>query len=442
MVDLMPLITPFLAMRAAGTGSAGQAAGCEAGAGPRRVRPWKIAWLARGDESHGIAQAMRGLIAASVPLGVEPVVLAFGQGRFCEEARGAGWPVRVLGLRFPAMLAGSVFRKGVGYVRLQYQARALAGPVERALRDAEAQAVHVLWPTLVPPAGRAAASAGIPCLWEMPNAVGPLWGGLKAHILRSVLARYRVVALANSQYTLASLGTARASARLFYLGADSSRFFPDRPDAVSRALLGIPADAVVLVVTSILIAEKGHEVALRAMASLAAEANLHLVIVGGPLGTGYHQHLLELARVLGQGGRVHFAGEVPDPERYYGLADVAVNARVDPEPFGLSVIEGMMAGRPVLVHALGGPAETVLDGVTGWHVQDASAEAFAVGLRRALRDRPKWPEMGRAARQRAMGEFEVGLQARRYVGILDDLLGCAPGLGVDATSVDKPVGGS
>ena len=85
--------------------------------------------------------------------------------------------------------------------------------------------------------------------------------------------------------------------------------------------------------------------------------------------------------------RRHFAGWTKEPERYYDAIDFAVNSRIDPEPFGLSVVEAMLAGRPVLVHALGGPAETVVDGVTGWHVAEATSESFAAGLRRIMQDR-------------------------------------------------------
>ena len=102
--------------------------------------------------------------------------------------------------------------------------------------------------------------------------------------------------------------------------------------------------------------------------------------------TPYTEGLQRFAEQHGMADRLHFAGLVPDPERYYDAIDIAVNSRITPEPFGLSVVEAMMMGRPVLVHALGGPAETVVDGVTGWHVNDPSAESFAAGIERALSD--------------------------------------------------------
>ncbi len=61
-----------------------------------------------------------------------------------------------------------------------------------------------------------------------------------------------------------------------------------------------------------------------------------------------------------------------------------------------------MMERPVLVHASGGPAETVTDGVTGWHVPESSADVLPQRLpdvlMRVATDRPRWSVMGRAAR--------------------------------------------
>jgi glycosyltransferase involved in cell wall biosynthesis len=115
-------------------------------------------------------------------------------------------------------------------------------------------------------------------------------------------------------------------------------------------------------------------------------------------------------------------GHVPDPECYYGLLDVAVNSRIDAEPFGLSVIEAMMMGKPVLVHALGGPAETVIDGRTGWHMPGPRIEDMQAGIARAIGQRAQWGQLGMQARQHALDHFTVTPAARQLNQILTGLL--------------------
>lgn len=100
------------------------------------------------------------------------------------------------------------------------------------------------------------------------------------------------------------------------------------------------------------------------------------------------------------------------------LIDVAINSRIDAEPFGLSVVEAMAMETPVLVHASGGPAETVIDGETGCHFHDISVHGFASALKRALQDRNRWCDMGRNARLHVMNGFTVTKEVDRYLDII------------------------
>ena len=391
-------------------------------ASPAVARPFpkatRVAWLIKGDEDGGVAQAVRGLATAAAPLGVAPVILSFSDGPFAKECARRGLPVQVLGLEPPPGLVGNPAQKIATYLRLRHRTRVLAPPLAHALRDCGAQVLHVLWPNLVPLAGRASRLARVRCFWEMPNVMSRFPFSLNRRVLGRALAKYGVTALANSRYTRASLDPTGRNSLLFYLGADPARFYPGRADAVPRADLGIPADATVLAIVARLAPEKGQQVVLQAMAPLSEKHNLHVLFLGGPVGTPFHQDLLALADSLRCKARIHFTGDVPDPERYYGLIDLPINAYLGEESFGLSVVEAMMAGKPTLVHALGGPAETVLDGVTGWHVARATADAFQAGLERALAGRPKWAQMGEAARQRALDHFNLASQARRYADLL------------------------
>jgi glycosyltransferase involved in cell wall biosynthesis len=116
-------------------------------------------------------------------------------------------------------------------------------------------------------------------------------------------------------------------------------------------------------------------------------------------------------------------GEASRPERYYGVIDVAVNAYRGAESFGLSVVEAMLCGKPVLAHALGGPAETVLDGVTGWHIREPTVEALRGGVIRALADRSRWATLGAAGRSRAMSEYTLEKQASFYARFAREVVG-------------------
>ncbi len=172
------------------------------------------------------------------------------------------------------------------------------------------------------------------------------------------------------------------------------------------AMIG-SGDAPVIGTFSRLAVWKGQETVLRALRGLADH---HLVLVGGALfgEQGYEGHLRRLVVEWGLAGRVHFLGfreDVPDLMR---SVDVVVHSSISPEPFGRVIVEGMLAGVPVVATAAGGALEIIEDGRTGL--------LFTPGDVTALADHLNWlhqnPETARTiadtGRQHALCNF--GLQ--------------------------------
>ena len=204
---------------------------------------------------------------------------------------------------------------------------------------------------------------------------------------------------------------------------DAARFDPAQVEPVPRAALGIPAAATVVALVARLHPSKGAGLLIEALAQLAAgEPTLHLLLVGGASGDhpDYPAQLLEKAERLGLGARVHWVDAVPDPERYLATADLVVNARIDAEPFGLSVIEAMLMAKQVIVHAFGEPLHIVDDGVTGWHYYAPTVEALTLELERSLAHRADWPAMGAAARAKALARYTGKALAERHLRLLQD----------------------
>ncbi len=255
----------------------------------------------------------------------------------------------------------------------------------------------------------------------MPSEVSDYPCDLNRRVYRAMCRRGNRVPLANSRFTDASLGLGDYRRRVCHLGIDPGEFDIAAPPGASRSQLGIPDDALVIGVFARMVENKGQLMLTRAIAALGeAAGNVHLMLCGGPLGTPYAARIVDAAQDLGIGRRVHLLGEQDDVAGYYRLCDIVANSRLDPEPFGLSVVEGMMLAKPVLAHRAGGPSETVIDGETGWLVPSPSLEDFAASLRRALTDRARWPEMGACARRRALETFTADHMVDRVLGAMRD----------------------
>lgn len=395
----------------------------QTGADAHGAEPPVVAWLITGHERYGVRRATIGLVDALVELGWEAPILSLDDGPMTDECEDRGLPVHRLRLGRPPYYSESMVDRARVFAALYAYTRRATATVVESLEDVRADVIHVRWPTLVHLAGRAGRRAGARAIWQMPSLVGrrdPL--RINKAFYQAVCFRYRVVPLANSAYTGGTLGSWLVRPVTFHLGIDERQFDPATVSHVTRSALGIPPDAVVLGICGRVTPDKGQDRVLRAVLAMDTAVPLHLVLVGGVMEEEYGRSLRDAAQRANAADRLHILGAVEEPERYYQLTDVQVNACVGPEPFGLSVIEAMMMRRPVLVHALGGPAETVVDGKTGWHVPDVSQATLLAGLRRAINDRALWTKMGVEARRQAVERFSIRGRAKEYARLASGLL--------------------
>lgn len=137
-------------------------------------------------------------------------------------------------------------------------------------------------------------------------------------------------------------------------------------------------------VFSRLAAWKGQHVLVEALA-LAPE--FQAVIVGGALfgEEAYEAELRERIAALGLVDRVRLLGFRRDVARLMKSVDIVAHTSVAAEPFGRVIVEGMLAGRPVVASRGGGVPEIVREGEAGLLVSPGDAGELAAALER-LRD--------------------------------------------------------
>ncbi len=91
----------------------------------------------------------------------------------------------------------------------------------------------------------------------------------------------------------------------------------------------------------------------------------------------------------------------------FGQAQVVTYPSRFDEPFGIAALEGMAAGRPVVVTRVGGMPEFIRDGIDGFVVEPGDEEALAERLGYLLAHPILARRMGAAARERAMRRFHL-----------------------------------
>lgn len=377
-------------------------------------------FLMGGDEQYGVGISVMSLAIGIQRQGWFPHALSFQDGVFHQRALDAGLEATCLGVAKPQ---GFNSRSPIAVLKALLKNRRTRGAVVNSianhLKSSEASHLCVSWPSHVRLGGLAARQAGIPCYWLMPNVLGDRWPlDVNRWLYRKICLSLGITPLPNSQFTGDTLG-GDVGQQVLYLGVDEERFAPSKVDAIKREALGIPASTILVGIFARLDPAKGQQVMLNAIARAVDEGHdVALLLIGAPEEGPFAKELRKQADEANIGDRLHFVGWTSTPERYYGAIDFAMNAHLAPEAFGLSVVEAMLMERPVLVHALGGPAETVVDGVTGWHVHAPTVDAYYEGLVRAIKDRTSWREMGLSARQHALQNFSLEAFASKYLAIV------------------------
>lgn len=177
------------------------------------------------------------------------------------------------------------------------------------------------------------------------------------------------------------------------LGLDLDRYRSvDR--AAARQRLGLPKDAVIVLMVGRLVPIKRIDRLVRVFAILhARRADARLYVIGD----GSERAAAEVqAAEAGLGDAATFCGWRSDTPTWYAAADfVALSS--DNEGTPLTLIEAAAAGRPAAATAVGGVADVVIDGVTGLLAPATDEAAFARAMFRLVDDLELRARLGAAA---------------------------------------------
>lgn len=128
-------------------------------------------------------------------------------------------------------------------------------------------------------------------------------------------------------------------------------------------------------IISRIVGAKGLDLAVKA----AVKLNIKLKIVGEP--AGYYTEYQQLQKLSGE--NVEFLGRVSDKKlvELYASAKAFLALSID-EDFGITPVESMLAGTPVIAFKGGGYLETVIDGKTGVFFNESTVESLVSAIQK------------------------------------------------------------
>ncbi len=207
-------------------------------------------------------------------------------------------------------------------------------------------------------------------------------------------------------------GVRREKVRLIHSGIDPAPFQARQAEAPGRAPLRVGTVAV-------LEERKGHLFLLEAAALLKRQGHRLKYRCAGE--GSQRQRLEQMALSLGLAEDVEFAGFVGDIPGFLSSIEIFVLPSLY-EGLGVSVLEAMAAGLPVVAAKVGGLPEIVEDGVTGLLVPPGDPQAVARAVATLVCRPAMAREMGARGRERVLRHFTMEQMAARNEDYYYELL--------------------
>lgn len=368
-------------------------------------RPLRIAFVDHVARISGAEIGLARMIGATDQ--IEATVLLAEDGPLSSVLRSAGARVEVLplaertrGLTRAQLAAASTRLRASGDV-IRYVSRLRA-----RLRELRPDVVHLNSLKSGVYGTTAARLARLPSVWYLHDRLSP------DYLPRQVVPMMRLMAsvlpdavVVPSQSTADTLGRwQRPGLRTAVIPTPVP--MPDRPVQIREEVQTVG-------IVGRLTSWKGQHVFLDAFARAFPEPPVRARVVGSAMfgEEGYERSLHQQAARLGITDRVDFIGFVEDVFAELERLDILVHASVLPDTLGISVLEGLAAGVPVVCSNAGGVAEYVIDGSNAVLHPPGDAAVLADGLRRLADDvslRKRLADAGRGTARRFTAEAVVG----------------------------------
>jgi glycosyltransferase involved in cell wall biosynthesis len=228
--------------------------------------------------------------------------------------------------------------------------------------------------------------------------------------------------------SFAGLKAKRAPIRkslVIYNGVNVERFGSNLPPEVVRESLGVMTPYTVIMIARIHPHKDIQMFINVAYNVLKVRNDITFLLVGdGPL-LGYYKGYLETQRIE----KVLFTGFRKDVENIINMADISVlctNSEICPEGISNSLIESMLAGKPVIATSGGGTNEVVQNGYNGYLVAPHDIENMTNKILMLIENSNLRAEVGANAMKDVKQRFQLSGMVDKYVDLYENLISKNP----------------
>lgn len=338
----------------------------------------------------GAEKNLMQLVSRLDPSRYEPFVFCLKGGKVFEELRNRG--VKISNLEITRIYAPSALIKG--------------WRLSRFMRANRVQVVVTYFESSDFWGALSARLAGVPVVISNRRDLG--FSLKRRHIIayrffNRFFTRIIAVCDAVKEHLIKEERVERSKISTVYNGVDILDILPS---GTLKASLGVADDERVVTMVANLHPVKGHENLLEAARLVCDEIPaVKFLFVGVDKG-GYSEHLRQVTRRLVLQGNVIFTGYRHDVAEILAVSDVCVLSSTS-EGMSNAILEYMASGNPVIATDVGGNAELINDGETGFLVPPDNPQSMARSISLLLENHDVRIEMGRKAKERAQTLFST-----------------------------------
>jgi glycosyltransferase involved in cell wall biosynthesis len=334
-----------------------------------------------------------------------PYVVVPKDGSLARSLKECGIDVRVL--RLPRIAGGHAL-----------PVLAALRQLESLIRQIGADLLHTDGPRNTFYAGLIGRLKRIPLVWHVRASASDAYDRLLYHLCSKLILV--------SQALRCRFSYCRGSRKLvtIYNGVDLDRFKPkiSNPETSDSVEKG-PEPTIAFV--GRIEEQKGLLNLLQACLRLKASfPHFKVLVAGETTDRPYFDRCREFCRLEGLSGRVDYLGAIRSIDDLLRSAAIFVLPSSAAEAFPRAVIEAMACGKPVVVTDVGGTAEAVADGDSGFVVPAQSPADLSEKLCLLMKDERLRATMGRAGRARAEKLFGLETNAVQTMQVYEEVLRC------------------
>ena len=306
-----------------------------------------------------------------------------------------------------------------------WQAIQPAGQLRRLLRDRGITILHSFFETSDLWASPIAKLCGCPVILSSRRDMGILRTRkhrLAYPIVNRVFDRVLTVSEQVRSFALKQEGLAPDQVETLYNGVDLEELDALALAYPAREQLQLPLAGPLITLVANIRKVKGIDILLRAAALVVRQApQARFVIAGSVLEQDTMAALQSLVAELNLATKVTFLGQLPNPYPLLAASNIFVLPSRN-EGFSNALIEAMACELPCIATRVGGNAEAIEEGRSGFLVNSEDHEALADRILRLIENPDYSRRMGSYARRAVRTRFSLDASVQRLMNIYDELL--------------------